>query len=115
MIARVLAQMLRGRYWPSSTEACLQTALWHYLSDLDAEVDREVRLAPGERIDFMVDDIGIEAKVKCGRRAIYRQLQRYAEKDRINALILITGTALGLPPTINGKPVFYVSLGRASL
>ena len=44
-----------------------------------------------------------------------RQLQRYAEHDAIEALMLITATATGMPSEINGKPVRVVSLGAAWL
>lgn len=78
--------------------------------------EREVRLSLADRIDFLCDGgIGIECKARAGRRAIYRQLQRYSASDRISALILVTATAIGLPAAIGGKPAFLVSLGRASL
>jgi hypothetical protein len=54
-------------------------------------------------------------EARYGKRAIYRQLERYAAQPQIAALILVTGTAMGLPAAIGGKPVFIVSTGRASL
>ena len=41
--------------------------------------------------------------------------KRYARHDGISSLILVTGTALGLPPAIDAKPLYYVSLGRGAL
>lgn len=76
---------------------------------------REHRLSVADRIDFMIGSVGLEAKTRCNKRAIYRQLERYAQHDEIEALILVTGTAMGLPAAINGKPIYLVATGRAAL
>lgn len=111
-----LVRYLRFGRYPVSTEGMLQLAIAAHLDRGKFEHEREYRLAPAERIDFFVrPGIGIEAKTKCQPRKIYRQLERYAEKAEIRALVLITGTAMGLPPRIHGKPVFYVSCGRSAL
>lgn len=114
--ATELVAVLRRNRLPSSSEAALQLQIEVVLKEAGVGYDREARLAPGERIDFLVSGgTGIEAKTRCGKRAIYRQLERYAECDLIKSLILVTGSALGLPAAINGNPLFHVSLGRASL
>jgi len=78
--------------------------------------EREARLGPTDRIDFLVDaDIGLEAKTKCTRRSIYRQLERYCTNHQLRGIVLVTGTFLGLPEAINCVPVFMVSTGRAAL
>jgi len=59
--------------------------------------------------------VGVEVKIGGAKRAIYRQLCRYAEDEAICSLVLVTAAAMGLPPTINGKPVTVFSLGRAWL
>lgn len=105
----------RGRY-RIGTEALLQISIAEHLAAADVAFEREYRLAPAERIDFLVDGgLGVEAKVRCPPRQIYRQLERYARHAEINALVLISGTATGLAPSILGKPVFFVSLGRSAL
>lgn len=116
MIVEQLVQHLRRQRYRVGQEAWLQEDIETSLRFLQIAFEREARLAPGERIDFLVTGgIGIEAKTRCPPRQIYRQLERYATKDAITALILITGTALGLPASLNGKPLFYVSTGRAAL
>jgi len=113
--ATVMAALRRARLLPS-TEAALQTSIETTLAGAGILAEREVRLAPGERIDFLVaGGIGIEAKARCQPRAIFRQLERYAKREQITALILVTGTACGLPATIGGKPAFFVSVGRTAL
>lgn len=113
--AAALVALLRRTRMRMGTEAALQLSIGEALTSAGFDHEREVRLSAADRIDFMVGTIGIEAKVRYAKRAIYRQLERYAAHDGISALVLITGTAMGLPPSIGGKPVFYVSLGRASL
>lgn len=113
-----IVDVLRTARLRSSSEAQLQLSIAERLGMFEGvfAYKREVRLSLADRIDFLVDGgIGIEAKLKCAKRTIFRQLERYAASDRISALILIAGTAMGLPPTIGGKPVFYVSLGRTFL
>lgn len=111
-----LVKLLRTARLPSSREDFLQLAIGDTLRKGGLSFVREARLGPGERIDFLVGDrIGVEAKTRYPRRSIYRQLERYARHDKVEALILVTGTAMGLPTTILGKPVYYVSLGRGAL
>ena len=96
----------------------LHSQLENALSDM-LITSREYRLDAKNRIDFLVEDfdvaVGVEVKVKGTKKAIYRQLERYATFPTIDALVLVTAVAIGLPATINGKPLVVVSLGRAWL
>lgn len=116
-VAELVASLRKQRY-RLGTEARLQASVAENLNSLIGEdkFKAEAVIGSGERIDFLIDGgIGIECKLKCSRRAIYRQLTRYSECKSINALILITATATGLPETLGDTPLYYVSLGRASL
>jgi hypothetical protein len=114
-VQEIVRQMRRLRL-PVTTEEALQRALWDWLIASGLPVEREARLGPADRIDFLVDDdIGIEAKTRCSRRGIFRQLERYATNHPLNGLILVTGTYMGLPEEIAGTPVFLVSTGRGAL
>jgi len=116
MTPEELVRHLRAQRYRVGQEQWLQDDIETSLRFLQIAFEREARLAPGERVDFLVaGSIGIEAKTRCPPRKIFRQLERYASHDAISALILVTGTASGLPPAVNGKPLFYVSTGRASL
>ena len=116
MIPAELTMLLRSRTFPCSTEATLQESIGLALREWRIPFDREYKLGPGERVDFFTHSgIGIEAKVTGQARSIFRQLERYAKHSEVLALILITGRAMGLPASINGKPLFYVSLGRSAL
>ena len=77
---------------------------------------RELRLAPGDIVDFLVDGIAVELKLRgTPKVAIYRQLRRYATYARVEAIVLASNLAMGLPAEIEGKPAYLVSLGRAWL
>ena len=116
MDAAAITATLRRSRLPVGNEGALQTAIEGALGRGGITFEREARISPADRVDFLAaGGIGIEAKARYPRRAIYRQLERYAQLDVITALILVTGTAIGLPAEINGKPLFHVSIGRASL
>lgn len=66
-------------------------------------------------IDFFIDGIGIEVKIKGSRKKIYDQCKRYCRFQQINSLILVTNRSMGFPPEINGKPCYIVHLGKSWL
>lgn len=99
-----------------STEAVLQIDIEGVLKQHEVPFVREKSLGPKERPDFICDgEIVIEAKARYSKRAIFRQLERYAMHENIGGIILVTNTAIGMPPRINGKPVYVVSVGLGSL
>ena len=107
---------LLGRYrLPVDTEAALQAEIEQVLTTNEITFEREVEIAPGDRIDFLVGSVGVEVKIKGAKRAILRQCERYAACDRLEGLVLVTAVALGFPDTIEGKPVALHSLGRSWL
>jgi hypothetical protein len=59
--------------------------------------------------------IAVECKLRGQRKAIYKQLRRYAHHNDVNEIVLITNTSMGLPQRIEGKPAYYASLGIAWL
>ncbi|MEG1347345.1 MAG: hypothetical protein RSD49_04770 [Hafnia sp.] len=77
---------------------------------------RELRLSGDDIVDFLVDDnLVVEIKLKGQKRAIYRQLKRYATHDQVHGIILLTGISMGLPEEIEGKPTYIGSLSRGWL
>jgi hypothetical protein len=119
--AQRIAGVLQRSQLRISTEAALQTSIRDALHAAGIDAAREMRLGPKDRPDFLSLDpvenetVVIEAKARYGRKAIYRQLVRYAEHDCVRAIVLVTGTAMGMPPAINGKPVYVVSIGLGML
>ncbi len=111
-----LANLLSKQRYRINDEATLQHDIAAHLAAHEVAFEKEARLSPGERIDFLVQEtIGIEVKIKESTRRIYRQLERYAKIERVESLILVSCTAMGLPPSIGGKPVYIVNVGRTFL
>lgn len=99
-----------------TTERAAHDAIADALIKDGMDVQREVVLSPKDRIDIIVDGIGVEVKTGHSRRAIHAQLVRYARLDAICGLVLATGVAW---PTsmreVNGKPFRCASLSRGWL
>lgn len=110
-----LAARLQGIRLPLLAEKSLQAKIGQMLGDAGIAFEAEVRLSPHDRIDFLIENIGIEVKIKGAARDFLRQLTRYAAHQQVQSLILLTGRAVGMPSHINGKPLAIVSLGRAWL
>lgn len=107
--------MSLGRY-RFGHETLLQDDVEAFLRKHDISYKREYRLGPGDRVDFLVDGhIALEIKVRANRKMIYRQLKRYALHECIESLVLGTLTSMGLPPRIEGKPVYLLPFGRTGL
>ena len=94
MANRIVSLIERARIG-ISTEAQAQHDIQQLLDREGYVFEREAVLREGDRIDFLVGAIGIEVKTSSSRsrRDILRQMQRYAESPRVDALILVTGTA----------------------
>ena len=75
------------------------------IAELFPSAEREVRLSGTDRIDFLIGGIGIEVKMAGSLAGVTRQLHRYAQSERVNALILVTTKHRHdmLPSYINGK------------
>lgn len=99
--------MLFGFRFDASHEAALQAGIGRALELQQIPHKREVVLGPGDRIDFLVDCVGLEVKVDGGTHDVLRQLARYAQHVEIGALILFTTRSrhLRMPKTLCGKPL----------
>lgn len=127
-ILRKLAQGIERILWtarlPVNTEAELQLEVAKLFDARGFIYVREVKVSGG-RIDFLIGyagrfaghtpSVGLEIKIKGGKRAIHRQCAAYCGDPRVGHLIVLSGTALALPPEMNGKAVTIVHVGRAWL
>ena len=107
MIADVVTELRKYRFTLASEQALQQQ-----IEKVLPSFQREYRFDKKNRIDFFLAGIGIEVKIKGGRMAIYRQVERYAKFDSVTGLILITNVAMGFPKEILGKPCYVISLGE---
>jgi hypothetical protein len=110
-----LCSVLGGIRMPLHDEKAAQAALADELERLEVPFEREVRLSSADIVDFMIDGVAVELKLKGSRSAHIRQCNRYALHDAVSAVVLLTGRCTDMPSTINGKPAAFVSLSRAWL
>ena len=113
MIERIVHAIAAVRMPAQPEEYDIHAAVARALTEAGLEYDHEYRLGPRRRIDFKVGRIGIE--VKKGRPAsaqLRAQLARYLESDALDAVIVVTQRVTRLPESIDGKPVYIISLNR---
>lgn len=114
--ARRIAAIIERSRINTTTEAAANADIRAALEANGYAVESEVVLGPKDRIDLMVGGVGIEVKVGHQRRAVHAQLKRYAEHERIEALVLAIGAAWPLRMVkIGQKPLFVASLSRGWL
>lgn len=73
-----------------TTESELQHGVAAALEARGLDVEFEVRVDARNRLDLKVGRVGIEVKIDGTWRSVRRQLERYAELDAIDALVLVT-------------------------
>ena len=115
--AQSICAILAGYRFPITTEVQLQLAMHDALLAAEIDTVRELELSKGNRIDLFVRSagVGIECKIKGSKREIFRQVERYCGHELIEAMILATNVAIGMPAEIKGKPVLVLNLSRAWL
>jgi hypothetical protein len=125
MTMNAVTAALRGWRFDLSDEKRLQAemsgALRLRLAARGMTIEREVRLSASSVIDLTVATpetpplvIGIEVKTRTrAKAAVRRQCCRYLASGRIDGLLLVSATAIALPPEIDGRPVRTFSLGEA--
>lgn len=103
----VVATLARYRIM-GLAEAVVQDQIERALRQEGIAFEREVELAPGDRIDFMVGAVGVEVKTKGTRAQIIRQLARYIRNDRVGEVILAATSRrvlASMPDEITGAPI----------
>lgn len=112
----MLCEMIKSRHFRFTNEKYLQDGLELLFSDKNIEYWRELSLDKGRgnigRIDFVIQNVGIEVKIDGTNSQLLRQIHKYLTTDTIDGLIVVTNLArlADLPAVINGKPVKVVHL-----
>lgn len=113
--AESIVAILKSHRYSFADEKELQAGIWKAIeNDFQHIVEREFELGDAGVIDFYrVDGLGIEVKIKGSRVAVMRQLARYAKRDEIKRLILVTSRSQlrAMPPELNGKKITVVYIG----
>lgn len=112
MTAQEIAKLFYSTAFRFCDELTLQCGIERLLTLHQVGHTREVILSPKDRIDFMVDRIGIEVKVDSPLTSVQRQLWRYAEHECIDSLILVTTRSAHkqLPNELLNKPLLVVHI-----
>lgn len=115
-----IRNIIRSKRFIFNGEKHLQVTLNNVFLPVFPQTKREVYLGKMKDIgdldlgiiDFMIDDIGVEIKIKGSPLEIFRQIERYALHPSINHVVLITNVTMTLPETVNGKPAHIIYLNR---
>lgn len=110
--------VLRAHRFRYVSEEQLQESIAAVLAKTWADVRREVRLDAHNRIDVVVDRIGVEVKVAGSHYDVARQCARYLTSDLIDGLVLITSRVRHLRAGgtgFEGKPFVVITIAGAGL
>lgn len=113
LVGEYIKRALIRKRFVFANEKQLQAEIEKVLLPMGAT--REYRLDDNSIVDFFLEGVAIEVKIKGGRKEIYRQCERYCEVEQVKELVLVTNRAIGFPPQINGKECWIVNLGMAWL
>ncbi len=111
----VIKGLLLSRKFELHNEKVLQQQMMDVLSPVFPKIQREHSLDEKNVIDFMLAGVGIEVKIKGGRKDIYRQCERYCAFDQVKVFVLVTNRSIGFPQSLKGKPCYVINLGMAWL
>ncbi len=109
--------ILSGKRFPVADEKETQVQIAALLMDCTeiTSYSKEKKLDAKNIIDFFIEGIGVEVKIKGSKKAIYRQCVRYCEFPEITSLVLVTSVSIGFPSEINGKPCYVLNMSKAWL
>ena len=114
--ARAIVAAIEGARIQVATEDLAHESIAAALAAAGISAEREVFLDAASRVDFLADGVGVEVKVKGARRAIWRQVGRYAAHPCIHAVVVATSVALPRDlGRVEGKPILVASLSRGWL
>ena len=114
MLLRRVVELLPRFSYRFADEIGLHEGIEHVLTGAGIAFDREYVAGPQDRFDFLIPSgIVVEAKIKGSLPQALRQIARYAARDDVAAVVLVTTRFWGagsLPSAIHGKPVHLVKL-----
>jgi hypothetical protein len=110
-----VAGVLRSYRFSFTDESELHLGIGKALAEAGINFEPEYGLGDAGRIDFFIDGLGVEVKIKESRNSVMRQLMRYAKHDKITSLILVTtrNQLRAMPIALNGKEITVVYIGGA--
>jgi len=114
-----LAKLLKGYRYNFGNEAMLQDGIERVFKENRIPFRREFRLGDAGIIDFMVERIGLEVKVKGSPSAVGRQVLDYLCRPELDEIVVVTSRILAASylrvPELAGKKVTVVDLWAQNL
>lgn len=110
-----ILKLLKNKCFNTEDEKVLQGQIEKVFQENNVLFDREFYLDDKNHIDFKLGTIGIEVKIKGGKRNIYKQCERYCNFESLTELILVTSKSMGMVKEINGKPIHFLNINMAWL
>lgn len=117
MIEAIIESLSGRDYERIANESDLQLQVEHRLSLAKISFRSQVQLdarSLRDRVDVLCDRVAIELKVKGGVSAVLAQLERYAQSELVDGLVLVTTKASHLKlrgMVLYGKPVYVLVVG----
>lgn len=114
-IEAVVSSLKKLRITQVDSEYLLQEQISNCLKADRIPFQKEFKLGPRNRVDFLVEGgTAIEVKRnKPSKIQVITQLQRYADFDEVKAIILVINTSItGISEEVNGKPCKIISLQK---
>lgn len=115
MDAATLVTLLRRHRFTFASESELQAGIAEVLRTAQIPFEREVTIGARDRIDFLVDGVGVEVKINGSADNLIRQLSRYAQAAVITELLVVSSRCKltgGLPDSLSGKAITGLSLAE---
>lgn len=110
-----LFEILRNKRFNLTNEKQTQADIEKVFVENNVNFKREHYYDKKNIVDFKVENVAVEVKIKGTAMNIFRQCERYCSFDEVHFLILLTNKSMGLPKEINGKPCYVFNLSKAWL
>lgn len=118
LILRSIVETLPRFSYNFASETVLHEGIAKVLTEAGIGFEREFVAGPKDRFDFLVPPgVVIEAKVQGSMSEPLSQVSRYAQRDDVSAVVLVTTRFWGrmkVPDKLHGKPFRLLQIRRAS-
>lgn len=114
-----IARTLRGYRYNFGNEIALQDGIERVFKENGIGYRRECRLGAAGIIDFMVERIGLEVKIKGSPSSVGRQVVDYLGSAELDEIVVVTSRILAASylrvPELVGKRITVVDLWAQNL
>ncbi len=84
-------------------EKDLQESIFKIMQNNFKNIHKEYSLEPYGIVDFFIEGVAIEVKIKGQKAKIYRQCRDYCKHQEVSHLLLVSTNPLSLPEVVEGK------------